>query len=482
MKELFSFMLYLLFDLWSRSHGLRLSYPFHEEAIKSLCQRVSKRCQAQEQSKNSRRLDILLKYIENEPGRGRPRRAEPGSALALAVRRGLQEYPEQERPIAANQGIKKRQILGELDANIGPLNSSQIINIAEDSIHCNADPEEQRPLKRKRLLDKPELDDIARETRLEYCDTIDGYYAKESLLIMADEKQYTFGGAKKGTKFTLPRGVVGYTLRARKRFMIEQWAAGCSGDVSISRPHCCWSLKTQNLPELAEKLAVANQRLRQAVDHRRSMCNLEGTPEWAELRARNEKIRADNTRDTLDGLKGGRRLLTAKRLYPYEELKPLGNKGGLNFVWYAFEVYQKLLFPYYEAIVANNNGRDVLIIEDNDPSHLKARKLLAAEIHLKGIQFAPHLPNSPDFNLIETIQKHHQKDLETYSANITTAAKYKIEEAEAKLKQAWQGQEMDTVWKDRASNDALKIIANRCRSDKGGNHFRDDINTAKVDN
>ena len=121
------------------------------------------------------------------------------------------------------------------------------------------------------------------------------------------------------------------------------------------------------------------------------------------MRARNEQIRANNTRDTLDGLKGGRRLLTAKRLYLYEELKPLGDKGGLNFVWYAFEVYQKLLFPYYKAIAANNNGRDVLIIEDNDLSHLKARKLLAAEIHSKGIQFAPHLPNSPDFNLIKTI-------------------------------------------------------------------------------
>ena len=336
-------------------------------------------------------------------------------------------------------------------------------------------------MKRKRLLDKPELDDIARETRLEYCDTIDGYCAKESLLIMADEKQYAFGGSQKGSHITLPRGVVGYTLRPRQRFTIEQWAAGCSGDVSISRPHCCWSLKTQNLPELAEKLAVANQRLRQAVDHRRSMCNLEGTPEWAELRARNEQIRADNTRDTLDGLKGGRRLLTAKRLYPYEELKPSGNKGGLNFVWYAFEVYQKLLFPYYEAIAANNDGKDVLIIEDNDPSHLKARKLLAAEIHARGIQFAPHPPNSPDFNLIETIQKYHQKDLETYSANITTAAKYKIVEAEAKLKEAWQGQEMDTVWQNRASNKALKIIANRCRIDKCGNHFRDDVNIAKVD-
>jgi hypothetical protein len=176
------------FDLGWQYGAISERVSVHEEAIKSLCQRVSKRCQAQEQSKNSRRLDILLKYIENEPGRGRPRRAEPGSALALAVRRGLQEYPEQERSIAVNQGIQKRQALGELDANTRPLNRRQIINIAKDIVHCEADPEEQRPLKRKRLLDKPELDDIARETRLEYCDTIDGYYAKDSLLIMADEK------------------------------------------------------------------------------------------------------------------------------------------------------------------------------------------------------------------------------------------------------------------------------------------------------
>ena len=227
------------FDLGWQYSAILERVSVHEEAIKSLCQRIFKRCQDKEQSKNQRKLNILLEYIENEPRKGRPRRVEPRSALSLAVRRGLQEYPEQERPIAANQGIIKRQALGELDANIRPLNRCQIINIAEDLIHCEADPEEQRPLKRKRLLDKPELDDIARETRLEYCDTVDGYCAKESLLIIADEKQYAFGGSKKGSYITLPRGVVGYTLRLRQRFTIEQWAASCSGDVSISRPHCC---------------------------------------------------------------------------------------------------------------------------------------------------------------------------------------------------------------------------------------------------
>ena len=203
------------FDLGWQYKAISERLSVHEEAIKSLCQRTIKRSKDKEQSKNQKRLDILLKYIENEPGRGRPRRAEPGSELALAVRKGLIEYPEQERPIAANQGVQKRQALGELDTNIRPLDRRQIIHIAEDEVHCEADPEEQRPLKRKRLLDKPELDDIARETRLEYCDTIDGYYAKDSLLIMADEKQYAFGGSKKGSKRTLLRGVVSYTLRAR---------------------------------------------------------------------------------------------------------------------------------------------------------------------------------------------------------------------------------------------------------------------------
>ena len=138
------------FDLGWQYKAISERLSIHEEAIKSLCQRTLKRCKDKEQSKNQMRLDILLKYIENEPGRGRPRRAEPGSALALAVRRGIMENPEQERRIAANQGIRKRQASGELDANIQPLNRCQINHIAEDKVHCEADPEEQRPLKRKR--------------------------------------------------------------------------------------------------------------------------------------------------------------------------------------------------------------------------------------------------------------------------------------------------------------------------------------------
>jgi hypothetical protein len=110
-------------------------------------------------------------------------------------------------------------------------------------------------------------------------------------------------------------------------------------------------------------------------------------------------------------------------------------------VWYAFEVLQKHLFPYHKALRDNNPSKEVIVVEDNDPSHIKARKLLAAEINQHQIMFAPHSGNSPDFNLVETLQKYHNKLLKDYSVNITGAAQAVNAEAQAKLEEAWQGRE-----------------------------------------
>ena len=447
--------------------------------IKKLCLRTKSRCQAKEQRGNATKLQYLVLYTEDAPRGGRPKRAKPGDSLSIAVRKGLTEYEDFERPQAANQAIKKRQTLGELSPNINPLDRKQIIHIAKDPIHCQADTEQPKPLTRKRRLIKPDLNDSDIQNRLEYCDWIDDVYKRQCVLIYTDEKPYSFGGSEKGTHVTAPKGEVRYTSRKRQRFQIEQWAAGCSSDVSIRRPHLCWDIKTQELPELADKLAKVNEQLREEVELRRWNCSLENTVEWAELKRRNDEIRAANTKDSLDSLKTNRKLLTAATLYPHQSFKPTGSKGGLNFVWYAFEVLQKELFPYYKALSDHNAGKDVYIIEDNDPSHIKARKLLAAEINQDQIKFAPHPASSPDFNLIETLQKYHNKVLEDFRTHISTASIAVKEKAKVEMKKAWQSIEMDEVWQNRGSNYALKLIANRCRQDQGGNHFRDDINTEK---
>ena len=153
----------------------------------------------------------------------------------------------------------------------------------------------------------------------------------------------------------------------------------------------------------------------------------------------------------------------------------------MNFVWYAFEILQKKLFSYYEAVQANNPAREVVIAEDNDPSHLKARKLLAPEIAARSIRFANHPASSPDFNLIETIQHEHDKLVQDYRFSVTSSAKAIREEAEGVLKAAWQSDEMDRIWLCKSNIDALQIIADRCRDNEGGNHFVDSVNTFKLD-
>ena len=79
------------FDLRWQYMAITERLSVEEEAIKSLCRRVKKRCDDAEQRSNANRLDVLLSYVANKPDRGRPRRAEPGSTLALIVRRGVKE-------------------------------------------------------------------------------------------------------------------------------------------------------------------------------------------------------------------------------------------------------------------------------------------------------------------------------------------------------------------------------------------------------
>jgi len=49
-------------------------------------------------------------------------------------------------------------------------------------------------------------------------------------------------------------------------------------------------------------------------------------------------------------------------------------------MYYAFEIYDKLLFPYYRSIRQNNPNKTVYITEDNVGVYHKARRLLVPQI------------------------------------------------------------------------------------------------------
>ena len=52
-------------------------------------------------------------------------------------------------------------------------------------------------------------------------------------------------------------------------------------------------------------------------------------------------------------------------------------KGGLDFVFYAFEVYEKQLFPYCEQVRGLDQAKEIFIGEDKVGVYHKARKILA---------------------------------------------------------------------------------------------------------
>lgn len=77
----------------------------------------------------------------------------------------------------------------------------------------------------------------------------------------------------------------------------------------------------------------------------------------------------------------------------------------MDFVYYAFKLYEKQLFPYYKDLQRLNPSKTVLITEDNVGVHHKARRLLAFAIKQRDIRFLNLLANLKDLHPIEQLYK-----------------------------------------------------------------------------
>jgi hypothetical protein len=111
-----------------------------------------------------------------------------------------------------------------------------------------------------------------------------------------------------------------------------------------------------------------------------------GTTEAEYLKHVQEEIGGFNSQLSRLQYRNKKRKMTSKRLYKDKKLE-CDAKGGLDFVWYAFEVFEKLLFSYYCAVKAQYPHLCVIITEESATPHIKAHKLLKAEIKAEGLEF-----------------------------------------------------------------------------------------------
>jgi hypothetical protein len=349
------------------------------KAIASLVQRTTARSR-------SLNIDDLQEAVVVQARTGRNKRAEPGGPLSQAVRKGVQTYDHHAPDRAANHYIHQRQVLGEIDRDIRPLGTQQVHNILHQQKHYEQDPYQQRELSRKRQFNRNQLSHENVENRLAYCNEIESLQTTTTLIICVDEKPYDFGGTS-NHHITAPVGQASYQSVTPIRFSIEQWAAACGDDCSITRPWHSWESKNaiKISKQFTKELQEANQIARRIVDEHRCNARIEGTEEHKHYTAENSRRFNTMQQHRSQGRFEGQGPISIEKLYPYQDLVPNDDGKKMNFVFYAFKILKPLLLPYWEALQQANPTKQVFIQEDGASPHLKARQLLQPDIQRRGM-------------------------------------------------------------------------------------------------
>ena len=344
----------------------------------------------------------LVDIAGQKKKRGDRTRVQPGSNASLKIREVLRgTHAVQGQTEAANYALHQMR-RNDAREPLKELSNKQVHNICMDEAHCKQDLVDSRPLPRKRALEKPSLDKLDLPDRERYINELLRLLSQNTLLICTDETPITFGGSQH-RRVTAPRGVAVYTGMTKPYFTHMQWAAACA-DTRVTRPHAVWKSENEkDINELKVKLDVEVQLLCNLVDEQRSKASTPGIAEYEFLEAEQVKIDAYNAEQKRKKLRNRKYKLTSARLFPYDKLVRDNKKGGLDFVWYAFEVYMKHLFFYYRELRALNSKRMIYITEDNMSLHHKACRLFVFRIEADNIRFLAHpvkLSRSPPYRAL----------------------------------------------------------------------------------
>jgi len=321
-------------------------------------------------------LNVLLrsKELDPKPAGGQSRRFGPGSATANAIREGvLTTYEHYDQADAANfileEQHKKRKAPGEIskyEPNPKKLRAPQVARILRDQAYYEADPnpEHKEPILRKRELNKKDLDSDDEEARLKWVEQAKKLKEENAILICVDETKINCGGTPNHHVSAL-QGLDKYGKRRQTCFTVMQWGAACGDDVGILRPHTEWVAENDEQKEdLAKKLAATVQKAKDAFDTKMKLARQPGTEEYQAVEAENERRKTENARRNIVKQKGGRLpQITPEQFFKYIPFVREATKG-MGYVYYAFGVYEKILFPYFVDIQKRNLNRKVYISED----------------------------------------------------------------------------------------------------------------------
>lgn len=436
-------------------------------------------------------LRPTVSTTRREEHRGAKPRIQPGSRLASMIRTdAIGRYRSLDPCTAANNTIDdcieagvlteaelvqhelkghcNRRVLGETSTNarerryrsrVRWIDRRQVFAIRTEPIYYMADrPEQQRPIVHKRSIIKERGFSI--DSRARWHGDLWDIMRSDGVVIGVDEVFINLTGNDQ-LHISCLEGDNPYNTEAPTGIRLMQWAALCGDYPQIERPITIWELESEELvSELASKLQKQQDKLDSWCQYQWQQASIEGTYQHTKLYEKNHQIKVHNEGQKVvnnskgtHASKGTKRYFTAQRLWPRETFTRDNAKGGLDFVWYAFEVYEKLLFPYYEKVREASQGkRPVFIVEDNVGIHGKARRLLRLEIEERGIQFKVPPTNSADLLPIEQGHFHEDRLLDPLRAALHKQGSNQPMKAKARS-------EVITLWQGPAMSEIISQVA-----------------------
>lgn len=190
--------------------------------------------------------------------------------------------------------------------------------------------------------------------------------------------------------------------------------------------------------ELASDLAKVQAEMASQMERQIQASKVENTPEWELLQEINTGIDTYNASLPPRQRKGRKRAVTAERLFKIEKISRDRKKGGLDSVFYAFQIYRDQLFKYYQEVQALHPHKEVFIVEDNVGVHHKARRIVAGLIKAQNIKFLDTPANSPDLQPIETLHSDEKRLLRPFAMGVVGSGKDIQELAEDEVSYVWK--------------------------------------------
>jgi hypothetical protein len=134
-----------------------------------------------------------------------------------------------------------------------------------------------------------------------------------------------------------------------------------------------------------------------------------GTSQHDYLSDLNASVTSNNTSLPRGQRQSRKNAFTVERAFKYEKLEREAKKGGLDFVWYAFNVYEGVLLSTICTSSVSIQAKTSILLKTMWVYITKARRLLADHIHEHNIRFLDTAANSPDLQPIESLTRTRKK-------------------------------------------------------------------------